>query len=1599
MTGDHDEVIGKLSEELTDAMAAGEIITLAEWAERFHVHEDDVRQCQRGLEALDLSFGEEMVDGHPELPQPQLPSDFEVVNELGRGGMGVVYRARQRSLDRDVAIKVLRPGDLVFGDALRRFRAEARSLARLRHRHIVSVYDSGETPEGLVWFAMDLVDGRTLAEELKARGRMLPARAAKIIRQITSAIAHAHAQGIVHRDLKPQNVLIDGDGDAFVVDFGLARDAASAGTNTMSGELLGTPAYMSPEQARGDASQIGEASDVWALGALLYEMLAGRGAFAGKPLHETIRAILHDEPPALRRGDKRVPQDLDRICLHALQKRPEDRYPGALAFGEDVERFQDGRGVTAQTPSKVARIARDLQRRWRPIAAIAAAVLVTVVTVASWLPSIRRDAVVSEAQRLVATGHPEAAIASFRSLLADLPRNSSGYEELQYDLVRALNDRAGDRLAAQDETEAMALTSEALAIAQRRTHQDGSIMPSAWAMEEQWRWEFLRASVFGSGEDLPALDITARLRSDLQSGLPGRVALARRAASMGWVEVCSLADSLRLPVLADAVRAQARRLQTKNTTEISFPFTWSGTNVDAWWSTSVEDMLADLAVDTEESMPTRAVAFRAWSQLVGLPTFERLQDSLPDNAAFPTAAAVANAAPAVIAEWRTWRVQPRADACKARIDLLVMAMQRPNEVLPGAQQLVTQAQRWTGYSGNNDEPSFIAWWQQVRDRPYAELLREALKLTAEQTTPLTAALDRSASIEHATARLWRQLAWLQLPDGARIPECIPKLATNGHVWRTACIAASQQADARPLTAHAVLLRFDDGRHQPEVVAQSQQLVHIGSEVSLHLDATVAQPSWLSLRSIWADEFLRQSQPIPPNTPGSATRPPRIGEVSASLHGRVHMDHSGVWLDDISTSHFGQSLPWHKFSVAHTGLKRVWLDHAGSARGTTVVWDMARRTTTFVLLVGLEEGANDHDADLDWWRTAVARTFVSAAAQSEEAQSLEAQSLQAQSRDAQPGKRRYSADWLTASLWPMPAALAAMQSLRNDQKQTANPSIRIANMLAGGPVNSLSTWATIGREHPIAVALRLAAGSPNAKVRASALTMLSGMPDWYWLPRFANTLRQAALALGTEVPAKLIERIKSQPSPDGLMDWLSRNQAMNTLLGLAICIWFFGWKLYRGTERRRAIAAWCAIAAILLLYVRITIAGVILTPSFVAITLLLACVWRASGRRSKWRIAGLCLLGLFALWAASSWYLDVSPPHNLEGLLTLAALVAAWPERTRHGRAAKTLPSTKLDLDATAATVRLGRRTHRQKSNKARRSRSKRTVLLTVIASVAIGYGVVKAISYQMSQSLFANATLHIVDTSGKPVSGVPVWVAWTEPWPSAKHTALPASDATGRVDLSSLQSELAMFARFHLEVELAGHAAEVCLLTSNTTIQVPEVGSLVVQLRDADNQPWQDPSAQHMRAWLRNGRGKTFDANGRTVFPVVACNQLQLSIQAQGFGTTMPLLVDGPASTGETRIYDFVIPRDTARLTGVVHSHDGTPQQGDLGLDLKGTGGSMMGWTVTADAEGRFQFLLSSNPSGGTLTIHRGWGRPLKIDIPAGPGPTFDLGTVTFRAQ
>ena len=313
---DHEQQLDRLAEEVRAALAAGEELHSSALAERFGVAEDQVEQLILALRILHESLDEDLQTS-TDLPAPELPDDYEVGDELGRGGMGIVYRAHQKSLDRDVAVKVLRPGDLQFGSAIARFENEARSLARLRHRHIVSVHEVGKA-SGFVYFTMDLIEGMSL-QELIASDRMTNGRAVKLLRQVASAMTYAHGQGVVHRDLKPANILVDQNDDAFVVDFGLARDLGTTSDATLSGQMMGTPAYMSPEQALGDRDKIGEATDIYALGAVLYECLTGKRPFANMPLAQLMHAVIHDDPIAPRKLNPRVPRDLEVICQTAMQ--------------------------------------------------------------------------------------------------------------------------------------------------------------------------------------------------------------------------------------------------------------------------------------------------------------------------------------------------------------------------------------------------------------------------------------------------------------------------------------------------------------------------------------------------------------------------------------------------------------------------------------------------------------------------------------------------------------------------------------------------------------------------------------------------------------------------------------------------------------------------------------------------------------------------------------------------------------------------------------------------------------------------------------------------------------------------------------------------------------------------------------------------------------------------------------------------------------------------------------------------------------------------------------------------------------------------------
>ncbi len=307
---------------------------------------------------------------------PRIPG-HELGAVLGRGGVGVVYRARHLTLERDVALKMLLAGEYASAAERTRFLREARAVASLRHAHIVQLFDVGEL-EGRPYFTMELVEGGSLAQALAGTPRPSGAAcapAAMLVATLADAVQAAHAGGIVHRDLKPSNVLLTREGAPKISDFGLARRLDDAGTLTASGLALGTPSYMAPEQVRGAAQAVGPAADVWALGAILYEMLTGRPPFRAESALATQLQVLSREPLAPTRLNPEVPRDLETIALTCLQKDPLRRYASAAALAEDLRRFQRGEPIAARATGRTERLLKWLRRRPAQATALAAGTL------------------------------------------------------------------------------------------------------------------------------------------------------------------------------------------------------------------------------------------------------------------------------------------------------------------------------------------------------------------------------------------------------------------------------------------------------------------------------------------------------------------------------------------------------------------------------------------------------------------------------------------------------------------------------------------------------------------------------------------------------------------------------------------------------------------------------------------------------------------------------------------------------------------------------------------------------------------------------------------------------------------------------------------------------------------------------------------------------------------------------------------------------------------------------------------------------------------------------------------------------------------------
>ena len=292
--------------------------------------------------------------------KPRAFGDYELVSEVARGGMGVVYRAKQAGLNRIVALKMILAGKLANADDVHRFRAEAEAAARLQHPNIVAVFEVGEI-EGQHFFSMEYIEGSSLSQLLH-RGNIAGRRSARYLQILAKAVHYAHENGIVHRDLKPSNILIDKSDQPHITDFGLAKQLNTDSGQTRTGTVLGTPSYMAPEQAEGRNHAIGPAADVYSLGAILYECLTGRPPFRNDSVYDTVRQVINDAPRRPRDLKANVDEDLELICLKCLEKDPALRYASAQALADDLQRFLDGEAIEARSLNVFDRITRMLDR-------------------------------------------------------------------------------------------------------------------------------------------------------------------------------------------------------------------------------------------------------------------------------------------------------------------------------------------------------------------------------------------------------------------------------------------------------------------------------------------------------------------------------------------------------------------------------------------------------------------------------------------------------------------------------------------------------------------------------------------------------------------------------------------------------------------------------------------------------------------------------------------------------------------------------------------------------------------------------------------------------------------------------------------------------------------------------------------------------------------------------------------------------------------------------------------------------------------------------------------------------------------------------------
>jgi hypothetical protein len=409
LESDPDALLDLVYAEVLLRMDEGDNPTLDEYLGRFPAHADHLRkrwqvhgiirgQTPPGHTALTVPYGRER-------PVPRLPElpGYEVIEELGKGGMGIVYKARQIAFDRLVAIKMIRSAAFAGPEEVARFHTEARAVGRLDHPHVVRVFTFGQEQDG-PYFVMEYLSGGSLTQLLEEQPLDMR-RAVELVRQVALGVQAAHDAGILHRDLKPANVLLDSEGKARVADFGLAKLLDGDAGQTISAAIMGTPAYMAPEQAAGLVRSVGPATDVWALGVILYECLTGKVPFKGAARTETLELVKKQPPAAPRKLRAEVPAELEAVCLKCLEKRPDERYASAAEVAGDLERFLQGEPTVVRPltwPRWCWRLARS--HRWASQTAITLLLLVGIALLAA--PFMRPLTPREKAEATLAAGKP-----------------------------------------------------------------------------------------------------------------------------------------------------------------------------------------------------------------------------------------------------------------------------------------------------------------------------------------------------------------------------------------------------------------------------------------------------------------------------------------------------------------------------------------------------------------------------------------------------------------------------------------------------------------------------------------------------------------------------------------------------------------------------------------------------------------------------------------------------------------------------------------------------------------------------------------------------------------------------------------------------------------------------------------------------------------------------------------------------------------------------------------------------------------------------------------------------------------------------------------